>query len=81
MTKCDRSMNAVQYKPTSGRLKQTAEHRTVTEQVEAILKKDWREDGQLPAKFKYHRTAFLKMLGEVESMCHGRLRRIDKERH
>lgn len=43
-------------------------HEAVKETDEITLKKVWREDVQVPAKFKEHRPVFLKVLGNFESM-------------
>lgn len=42
---------------------------------------DWREDVQLPDKFKTHRPAFLKMLENFEGMSDRHLMRISESKH
>lgn len=61
-------MNAVHFKPTPDRLEQMAEHEANKEKDEANLKKNCREDVQLPAKFTNHRAAFLELFGKFKSM-------------
>lgn len=50
--KSDNTVIAVQYKPASSRLDQIAEHEAVMGRDKENLKSDWREDKQLPSKFK-----------------------------
>lgn len=59
VSKCDGSVNTIQYKATPDRLEQMAEDETVEEKDEAVLKKSRREDIQLPAMFENHRLCFL----------------------
>lgn len=61
-TKCDSVMNPVLQHPTTNRLEMMAELEAVKEKYKAILKKDCREDVQLPAQFKDQRLAFLEVL-------------------
>lgn len=77
----DGSFHAVYYKPTVDRLKQMDEDIAVEEKSEEKLAKDWRENVQLPAKFKTNQPAFLKVLGEFESMWERHLRRINVSNH
>lgn len=80
-TKCDRPVNVVHYKRTPDRLKQMDNHEVVKEKDEAILKKDWKVDVPLRAKFKDHQPAFLEILKEYESMWDKHRGRIIVAKH
>lgn len=75
------SVNAVHHKRALDRLEQMAEQNAVKKKDEAILKKDWKEDVQLRAKFKLHGPAFLEIVGEFENVWDGQLERINVEKH
>lgn len=44
------------------------EHEAVTKEDEKAAEKDYRKDVQLPSKFDEHRSAFLKMLTELDGI-------------
>lgn len=56
-------VNAMAYNCDLGRLGQMTEQEAVKVKDEAILKKECRDNVQLPAKFEDHRTAFLEIVG------------------
>lgn len=57
------------------------DHKAVKEKEKETVKKDWREDVQLPAKFDQHRTVFLAMITELESMWDGHHGRTNVSKH
>lgn len=77
----DDSVYDIPYKPAFDRLEQIANLEVVNEKKEESLDKDCRGDVQLPDKFKFRRTAFLKMLGKFEGMLKGHVGQINESKH
>lgn len=58
-----------------------AEYEAAKEKAEEVLKKYWREENQLPAKFKDYRPAFLEMVKEFGREWDGRQGRTNVTKH
>lgn len=75
-TKIDRAVNSQHHRPRVNLLDKIAKLDSVKERCEENHKNNWREDVQLPDKFKSPCQSFSVMLTALQSMCHGLLRCI-----
>lgn len=80
-SKDDRSMNSIQYKPAADSLEEMTIRKTMEDKEKQFLKKNWKEDVQMPDKFKDHPLAFFIMLEELESIWDGSFGRINVSKH
>lgn len=79
--KTDSSVSTVHYNRTYDHLEQVEKHKAGKERDEETLKKDFRENELLPAKFDQHPQAFLEMLMEFKSFWNGCIEHINVSKH